>query len=80
MTEKLIDAGTQQGKQFKPGDNVRCVVNKNVFEKGSLPKWSKKIHQSKEAKMHSYLLDNNRWYKYYQLQGVELTDLDNQPG
>ena len=49
---------------------MRCIVNKKVFEKGSVPKWSKKIHQIKEAGGHSYLLDNNKWYKYYQLQKV----------
>ena len=71
MTEKLIDAVTHQRKQFKVGDNVRCVVNKNVFEKGSVPKWSKKVHVIKDVRMHSFLLDNNKWYKYYQLQPIE---------
>ena len=76
MTEKLSNAITHQGKQFSTGDTVRCIVNKKVFEKGAVPKWSKKIHQIKGAGGHSYLLDNNKWYKYYQLQKVELAEED----
>ena len=54
-----------KNKISKLNDNVRCVLNKNMFDKGSKPKWSTKIHIIKEIKTHSVLLDNDKCYKYY---------------
>ena len=45
-----------------------------MFDKGSEPKWSQKIHVIKEVKAHSVLLDNDKWYKYYQVMNVNLTE------
>ena len=36
-----------------------------MFEKGSLPKWSKEIHEVIDNTKHTYTLDNNKTYKYY---------------
>ena len=45
-----------------------------MFDKGSKPKWSTKIHIIKEIKAHSVLLDNDKWYKYYQVMKVNVTE------
>ncbi len=55
---------------FDIGDSVRFTKNRVMFEKGSLPKWSKEVHKIIDNKVHSYKLDNGKFYKYYQLQGV----------
>ena len=34
----------------KVNDNVRCVLNKNMFDKGSKPKWSTKNTYHKRNK------------------------------
>ena len=78
MTEKYIDAVLSDNNKLKIGDNVRAIANKNLFNnKGSLPIWTRKIYTIMEVKAHSYLLDNNKWFKYYHLQKVKLTDDDN---
>ena len=43
---------------------------KIIWEK-SLPKWSKTIHVIENKKSHSYVLDNGKTYKYYELQKVD---------
>ena len=45
-----------------------------MFDKGSKPKWSTKIHIIIELKAHSILLDNDKWYKYYQVMKVNVTE------
>jgi len=75
MTQKLLDAiKTESKRQLNIGDTVRCVEDKDMFQKGSVPKWSNKIHVVEEVNAHSYKLDNGKWYKYYQLQKVEPTE------
>ena len=59
-TQKMIDAVQENKKILKVNDNVRCVLNKNMFDKGSKPKWSTTIHIIKEIKAHSVLLDNDK--------------------
>ena len=82
MTQKILDAIPTETK-FEIGDKVRCVTNKHLFEKGALPKWSNKVYVIMNTKAHSYLLDNEtrprsgrahecRWFKYYQIQKVEI--------
>ena len=74
-TQKMIDAAQEnKNKIFKVNDNVRCVLIKNMFDKGSKPKWSTKIHSVKEIKSHSVLLENDKWYKYYQVMKVNVTE------
>ena len=46
-----------------------------MFEKGSLPKWSKEIHEIIAKTPHTYLLDNNKTYKYYELQLITIVDI-----
>ena len=42
-TQKMIDAVQEnKNKILKVNDNVRYVLNKNIFDKGSKPKWSTK--------------------------------------
>ena len=83
-TQKMLDA-VQENKNniLKVNANVRCVINKIMFDKGSEPKWSTKIHIIKEIKAHSVLLDgprpraerdNDKWYKYYQVMKVDVTE------
>ena len=57
-----------QIKKFKVGDKVRCVLNLTAFEKHTLPRWSKTIHNITTRTEHSYTLDNEKTYKPYQLQ------------
>ena len=45
-----------------------------MFDKGSKPKWSTKIHIIKEIKVHSVLLGNYKWYKYYQVMKVNVSE------
>ena len=45
-----------------------------MFDKGSEPKWSTKIHTIKEIKAHSELLDNDKRYKYYQVMKVDVSE------
>ena len=74
-TQKLLDAVHEnKSKILKANDNVRCILNKNMFDKGSKPKWSTKIHIIKEIKAHSVLLDHDKRYKYYQVMKVNVTE------
>ena len=73
MTQKILDAIPTETK-FEIGDKVRCITNKILFDKGALPKWSNKVYVIMNTKAHSYLLDNDRWFKYYQIQKVEISN------
>ena len=61
--------------KFNIGDEVRYIKNKTMFEKGSLPKWSKEIHEVISNTEHTYTLDNNKTYKYYELMKVDQVDI-----
>ena len=67
MTQKMLDALPAETK-FEIGDKVRCITNKHLFGKGAFPKCSNKVYDFMNTKAHSYLLDNERWFKYYQIQ------------
>ena len=41
-----------------------------MFDKGTLPKWSKVIHKIISNTPHTYTLNSNKVYKYYELQKV----------
>ena len=71
MTRKYIKA-LETEKVFNIGDHVRCILNKQLFDKGSKPRWSSLIYTIEKKQEHSYLLSNNKWYKYYHIQKVEL--------
>jgi len=45
--------------------------NKALFEKGTTTaKWSPTVHTVVEKAVHSYILENNETYKYYELLPV----------
>ena len=67
---------------FEIGQKVRYVINKVMFEKGATPTWSKTLHTIKKCLSHSYILDNGKSYKYYELQPikeVEMKEIQEQP-
>ena len=70
LAVRQMDALMQE-TTFQVGQKVRSVINKTMFEKGATPKWSKIIHTIKSSLSHSYILDNDKEYKYYELQPVE---------
>ena len=57
--------------EFQPGDKVRHVVNLELFEKGSLSRFSKDVFTITEKKGNLYKLSDNNWYKYYHLSPVK---------
>ena len=72
--EKYIEALKEETK-FNVGDKVRFLKNKIMFEKGSLPKWSKEIHKVVSNTKHTYTLDNNKTYKYYELMKIDNVEM-----
>ena len=52
-------------KHFKIGDKVRYITNQSAFDKKSLPQWCTKVHTISDNNIHSYQLDNEKWYQYY---------------
>ena len=75
--DKLEEQNTNKYNQakenesiFKIGDQVRHILNRKMFEKGSNPHWSKTVHKIVDKLIHSYTLDNNKSYKYYELMFV----------
>ena len=57
---------------IKVGTAVRIMIFKNVFVKGTKPKWSKQIHvvERIETGNHYYVNNRNAYYKDYELQVV----------
>ena len=56
---------------FNIGDQVRYIINRSSFSKGTLPSWSKTIHTIVSSGPHSYILENGQSKKYYELQKVD---------
>ena len=50
---------------------MRYILNRQQFEKGTLARWSTKVHKIIAKNIQSFVLDNNKSYKYYQLQLVK---------
>ena len=50
---------------------MRYILNRHHSEKGTLPEWSKVTHQIISKNQHSYTLDKNKTYKYYELQLIK---------
>ena len=73
FNEKHFD-GLQSEINFEIGDEVRFIKNKILFEKGSLAHWSKGIHKIIKKSEHTYTLDNNKTYKFYELQKINTVD------
>ena len=55
---------------YQIGDHVRHVVNLELFEKGSLSRFSKDVFTILEKKGNLYKLSDNKWYKYYHLSPI----------
>ena len=75
LTNRKYNKSLKDEQKFDIGDNVRYIKNKTLFEKGSLPKWSKEIHEIIAKTPHTYLLDNDKTYKYYELQLIKVVDI-----
>ena len=60
----------QDIKKYNINDQVRAITTRNKFTKGSIPTYSQKIYNIIEALDNSYKLNNNKWYKYYQIQSI----------
>ena len=67
---KIYMDGIEQETKCNINDNVRFFLKKVMFSKGSLPSWSSTIHKIENKNLHSYILDNGKTYKYYELQKV----------
>lgn len=70
LTRKKIEKAKEEETIFENGDIVRYIINLSSFQKGTLPKWSKVVHKIISKNKHSYVLDNGKTYKYYELQKV----------
>ena len=75
MTNRKYNKALKDETKFNIGDEVRYIKNKAMFEKGGLPKWSKEIHEIISNTEHTYTLDNNKTYKYYELMKVDQVDI-----
>ena len=71
ITNQKYNKAKLEEIKFNVNDNVRCITNLKAFEKKSLPKWSKTVHKIVDTNQHSYKLDNDKTYKYYELQKVD---------
>ena len=56
----------EEENTFNIVDNVIYMLNFKQFEKHTLPKWSI-VHKIIDKHVHSYKLDNGKFYKYYEL-------------
>ena len=62
LTRRKIEKAKQEETKFHVGDNVRFILNKALFDKGTLPKWSKEVHNIISNTEHTYKLDNSKTY------------------
>ena len=59
---------------YNIGQHVRHILNRSMFSKGTLSKWSKTVHTIVSSTLHSYILENGKSYKYYELQPVDVVE------
>ena len=64
--EKYMKAYENQ-PHFNIGDSVRYKLQRTQFQKGVI-RWSKTIHKIVDQTTHSYILDNGKTYKAYDIQ------------
>ena len=64
FNNKYNDA-LQEEQKLNINDEVRYIINKAAFAKGTLPKWIKTVHKILYSTERTYTLDNNKTYKYY---------------
>ena len=70
LTNRKYNKAKEEEIKYDINDNVRYIINKVNFLKGTLPKWSKTVHKIVDKTEHSYKLDNGKSYKYYEIQKV----------
>ena len=71
VTNRKYNKAKAEEVKFEVGDTVRCILNRAQFDKGTLAHWSKTVHKIISKNQHSYVLDNDKTYKYYELQLVK---------
>ena len=71
--QRFIDAKNDEVK-YNIGDNVRFKLKRSMFQKGN-PIWSKNVHKIIGQNQHSYILDNNNSYMYYDLQPTHTVEI-----
>ena len=74
--KRYLEAKEEETK-FKIGDKVRYIITKSVFEKGTQPTYSKTIHKVIAILPHSYILDNGKRVKYYNMQLIKNAESSN---
>jgi len=52
---------------YKLGDQVRLKIKKKLFDKNDLTTHSKEVYLIEEIKRNKYKLNNNEWYKEYEI-------------
>jgi hypothetical protein len=52
---------------YKLGDQVRLKIKKKIFDKGDITTHSKEVFLIEEIKRNKYKLNNNEWYKEYEI-------------
>jgi len=52
---------------YKLGDQVRLKMKKKLFDKNDLTTHSKEVYLIEEIKRNKYKLNNNEWYKQYEI-------------
>jgi hypothetical protein len=75
ITRDKYNKALGEEKHFKVGQTVRFLKNKLLFEKGSSnAKWSNTVHTIVGKTEHTYTLDNDGVYKYYELMPVDIVE------
>ena len=75
ITRDKYNKALGEEKHFKVGQTVRFLKNKLLFEKGSSnAKWSNTVHTIVGKTEHTYTLDNDGVYKYYELMPVDVVE------
>ena len=71
LMQNRYEKAIQEENKLDVNDRVRYIINFKQFEKHTLPKWSKTVHKIVSCNSHSYVLDNGKIKKYYELQLVD---------
>ena len=67
ITRKKYMKAYENQPHFNIGDSVRYKLQRKQFQKGAV-QWSKTIHKITDNTTHSYILDNGKTYKAYDIQ------------
>jgi hypothetical protein len=67
---KREEKAQNQLKAFQLGDRVRYLVNRSLFQKGAVAKWSDETYLIKKIGDKRYKLSNDQFYRYYEILKV----------